>query len=71
MTAHFPGLDIIFKINFIEKSWVKYDFMLQFEIYWDVWFMVFQQYFSYIVEVTFIGGGNRIPGENYRPATRN
>ena len=23
------------------------------------WFMVFQQYFSYIVAVSFIGGGNR------------
>jgi hypothetical protein len=32
--------------------WVKYDFMLQFEIYWEVWFMVFQQYFSYIVAVS-------------------
>ena len=29
-------------------------------------FMVwFQQYFSYIVAVTFIGGGNRVPGENH------
>ena len=27
----------------------------------------FQQYFSYIVAVSFIGGGNRsIPGENHR-----
>jgi hypothetical protein len=26
--------------------------MLQFEIYWEVWFMVFQQYFSYIVAVS-------------------
>jgi len=24
----------------------------------------FQQYFSYIVMVSFIGGGNRVPGEN-------
>jgi hypothetical protein len=29
----------------------------------------FQQYFSYIVAVIFIGGGNVVPGENYRPAT--
>ena len=30
----------------------------------------FQQYFSYIVAVSFIGGGNRImPGENDQPAT--
>ena len=24
----------------------------------------FQQYFTYIVDVTLIGGGNRVPGEN-------
>jgi len=30
----------------------------------------FQQYFSYIVTVSFIGGGNRsrVPGENQRPS---
>jgi len=30
----------------------------------------FQQYFSYIVAVSFIGGGNRsrVPGENHRPS---
>jgi hypothetical protein len=27
----------------------------------------FQQYFSYIVVVSFIGGGNGVPGENHRP----
>jgi hypothetical protein len=27
----------------------------------------FQQYFCYIVTVSFIGGGNRVPGENHRP----
>jgi hypothetical protein len=27
----------------------------------------FQQYFSYIVAVSFIGGGNGGPGENHRP----
>ena len=26
----------------------------------------FQQYVSYIVTVDFIGGGNRLPGENHR-----
>jgi hypothetical protein len=26
----------------------------------------FEQYFSYIVAVTFIGGGNGVPGENHR-----
>ena len=29
----------------------------------------FQQYFSYIVAVIFIGGGNRSTGENHLPAT--
>jgi hypothetical protein len=28
-----------------------------------------QQYFSYIVTVSFIGGGNEIPGENHWPTT--
>jgi hypothetical protein len=28
----------------------------------------FQQYFSYIVAVSFIGGGTGVPGENQRPA---
>jgi hypothetical protein len=28
----------------------------------------FQQHFSYFVEVSFIGGGNRNTGENHRPA---
>ena len=28
----------------------------------------FQQYFGYIVAVSFIGGGNLVPGENHRPA---
>ena len=28
----------------------------------------FQQYFSYIVAVSFIGGENGVPGENHRPA---
>ena len=28
----------------------------------------FQQYFSYIVEVSFIGGGNRGIGESHQPA---
>jgi hypothetical protein len=32
-------------------------------------FCHYQQYFSYIVVVSFIGGGNRVPGENHRPAT--
>jgi len=27
----------------------------------------FKQYFSYIVEVSFIGGGNGEPGENHQP----
>jgi hypothetical protein len=27
----------------------------------------FQQYVSYIVAVSFIGGGNGGPGENHRP----
>jgi hypothetical protein len=27
----------------------------------------FQQYFSYIVVVSFIAGGNGLPGENHRP----
>ena len=35
-----------------------------------VWFMVFddiQQYFSFIVAVSFIDGGNWSTGENHRP----
>jgi len=28
----------------------------------------FQQYFSYIVVVSFIVGGHRVSGENHRPA---
>ena len=28
----------------------------------------FQQYYSYIVTVSFIGGRNGVPGENHRPA---
>ena len=31
----------------------------------------FQQYFSYIVAVSFIGGGNGGNGENHRPAETN
>ena len=27
----------------------------------------FQQYFGYIVAVSFIGGGSRVPGENHGP----
>jgi hypothetical protein len=37
-----------------------------------VWFMVFNatfnnQYFSCIVVISFIGGGNEVPRENHRP----
>jgi hypothetical protein len=30
---------------------------------------LFQQFFSYVVVVSFIGGGNRGPGENHRPVS--
>jgi len=30
--------------------------------------MPFQQYFSFIMAVSFIGGGNGVPRENHRPA---
>ena len=31
-----------------------------------VWIMALR-YFSYILAVSFIGGGNGVPGENHRP----
>jgi hypothetical protein len=32
------------------------------------WYLTpLQQYFSYTVTVSFIGGGNGVPGENHRP----
>jgi hypothetical protein len=43
---------------------VVYTYMYTIANRWLVWFMVlnatFQQYFSYIMKVCFIGGGNRI-----------
>jgi len=39
-------------------------------VWFGLWLRHFQQYFSYIVAVSFIGGGNRtpgVPGENHRP----
>ena len=40
----------------------------------QVWFGLgvychFQQYFSYIVAVSFMGGETKVPGENNRPVT--
>jgi hypothetical protein len=42
--------------------------MLGLVIYWPRLKRHFQQYFSYIVAVSFIGEGTGVPGENHRPA---
>jgi hypothetical protein len=50
------------------EEFIDFLFLRWFVNLWICFARHFQQYFSYIMEVSFIDGGNRVPGENHRPA---